>query len=1137
MSFAYVKNSTVALVLTVAVIGFLAPVARAQQVAVAEIDGYVTDPSGQAIAGAQVKATDLDRGQVHTAVTDATGRYSLPNLSIGGYQLEVSSAGFKGYVQKGIELQIASNPQINVRMEIGAVTESVQVTANAARVETKENSIAQVVDQQRLIDLPLNGRNPADLLKVTGFSTSVMNLNGGDLTGSKNIQGSNGSGQYSIAGSAANGINFLLDGGDNNDAFSNVGLPIPFPDVVQEFNVQASGLPAQYGLHPGGVVNIVTKSGANAFHGDLFYFFRNGDLNARPKGTVGLQSPRDTLKRNQFGGTAGGRIIKDKLFFFGGYQGTRQRSDPAGQTAYVPTAATLNGDFSVVDGAKANGGCLSAARQLKDVNGNPYPGNQIPVSTFDPAGIKLAKAYIPTSTDPCGKQVFGYLANNPDDQWIGRIDYNMSAKNSFYGRYFIYDFLALSLFDGHNALTTGQPGNQDRSETMTVGDTYSVNATQVNSFHATFNRRRDNRSSAQNLFSPADLGVNMFINVPNYTQLSVSSYSGGGFNVGCGTCAFANFDVNTYQLSDDYSIIHGKHQIGFGFDGRKDQFNSFNNQQSNGQWTFGGQVTGDGLADLLIGRFNGSSGGLTDGNVISDYIRQTAIAAYLQDAFHATPHFSINIGVRWEPSVPSYDKYGRGNQFSWALFNANWHSPAYPGTPAGLIFSTDSQYDPYGKAFTASHWATFSPRLGLVWDPRGDGKQTVRASFNYNHDTTELFYPERWTTNAPYVSSTTVQTGQFSNPFGAYVSPTTGKAGDPFPGAAVFPAAGAYVNIPPNLPVTGVMMWNLSYQRQVANNWVFKANYIGNAGRHIWGSIDINQAIGTIPGPGGVAATTANDNQRRPTYLINAAQGQYYGNIQTTDPGANSEYHGLSLSIEHTFAGHYTILSNYGWSHCTGSWDFAGELAGPVYQNSLNRQEGERGNCGYDHRQTFNTSLVVTSPGVGSSAAKLITKDWQLSPVLNMFTGNPIQITDGKDISLSNQGLDRPYVISPSTVHSVAANDPMYWFNPTAFQCAGSNAACTVFSGQFGDLGRNSVYGPGQINFDMALTRRFTVGERWKLDFRADFFNILNHANLGNPVTSLSSGTFGEITSYYQSLNSPGGNTPRVIQMALKLYF
>ena len=225
-------------------------------------------------------------------------------------------------------LDAGNNRTQAVELQVGATTESIEVTANSTQVETKENSISQLVDSERMVDLPLNGRNPTQLLAISGFATSTMTLNGGDLTGSKNIQGSNGSTSYSVAGGAANGVNYLLDGGDNNDAFSNVNLPIPFPDAISEFNVQTSSLPAQYGLHPGGVVNIVTKSGTNAFHGDLFDFLRNGDLNSRPKGVSASQPIRDSLKRNQFGGTGGGPIKKDKLFFFGGYQGTRQRSNP-----------------------------------------------------------------------------------------------------------------------------------------------------------------------------------------------------------------------------------------------------------------------------------------------------------------------------------------------------------------------------------------------------------------------------------------------------------------------------------------------------------------------------------------------------------------------------------------------------------------------------------------------------------------------------------------------------------------------------------------------------------------------------------------------------------------------------------------
>ena len=1097
--------------LTALAVGTLsAAAAFGQAVAVGSLAGAVTDQSGSAVPGATVIMTETDKATAHTTSSNGDGRYDLNNLPAGPYRLEVQAKGFKNYVQTGIVLQVAENLTQNVVLQVGSLTETVEVQSGANMVETKDSSIAHVVEQQRIVDLPLNGRNLTSLLMISGVATGTMTLNGGDLTGSKNMGGSNGSGQFSVAGGAANGLNYLLDGGDNNDSFSNVNLPIPFPDAVQEFSVQTSGLLAQYGLHPGGVVNIVTKSGANAFHGDVFEFLRNGDLNARTSGTL----VRDTLKRSQFGGVAGGRIIKDKLFFFGGYQGTRQRSDPAANIAYVPTAATLNGDFSVVDGARANGGCLASARPLKDAAGNPYPNFQIPKNTFDAAGYKLASTYLPVASDPCGKVLFGYLSNNPDDQIIGRVDYNVSSKQQFYGRYFTYTYKALSLFDGHNALTTGTAGNDQRSQTMTIGDTYSFGPTAVNSFHATFDRRRNNRAAADNLFSPVDLGVNMFINYPHYTQLSVSGYSGGGFNIGCGTCAFANFNINTYQVADDVTLMRGKHQISFGFDGRKDQFNSFNHQQSNGQFTFNGSTSGDGLADLLIGRFSN----LTDGNVISDYLRQTVIAGYVQDAFKPSSHLTLNFGVRWEPSVPAYDKYGRGNQFSYPLFLQNWHSSVYPTAPAGLIFTGDSE-NHYGKALTASHWATFSPRVGMVWDPKGDGKQTIRASFGLMHDTTELFYPERWTTNAPYVSSLTLTSGQFSDPFKSYV--LNGKTGDPFPGAAVFPVGGAYISVPGNLKVTYMMQWNLSYQRQVGKDWLISANYLGNASRHIWGSTDINYAIPTA------GASTSNTNNRRLTYLLNPAQGQYYGNIQQSDDGANASYHGLLLKAEKRMSRGLTLHTTYTYSHCISTWDFAGELAGTLYQNPLDRANGERGNCGYDHRHNFTTSLVAISPGLGNGIAKSVTRDWQVSPIISLFTGNPIQITDGKDISLSGQGLDRPNVVLPDQVYA-SPKSPAAYLNPAAFMCAGSNAACTIFSGQFGNLGRNSVYGPGQRNFDVAVSRKFSLTERWKMEFRSDFFNILNHANWNNPVSSVTNGTFGQITTF---------GAPRLIQMAIKLYF
>ncbi len=1096
----------------------------AQAVAVSEVSGTVSDPSAKYIVGAQVTMTNRDTKSVHATVTGNDGHYVISNLSPGPYSLDVKAPGFKDYRQSGIILEVAHNIAVNVAMTVGSVTETIEVTANASMVETKDSAISEVMDATKISELPLNGRNLTALLTLTGGGTSAP---AGDLTGSKNIQGSNGSGTFSVAGGQANGVNYLLDGGDNNDSFSNVNLPIPFPDAVQEFSVQTNALQAQFGLHPGGVVNVVTKSGTNGFHGDVFEFLRNYELNARPKGLTTLagsisQPSRDSLKRNQFGGTAGGKIIRDKLFFFGGYQQTVQRSNPAQTSSHTETSLTAAGNFSVEDAATSAGGCQSKAIQLKDpATGTPFAGNIIPSSRFDTASQKLL-SYIPVSSDPCGLYLYGQPSNNPDWQYIGKVDYTKSQKHNMFARYYIYNYTAQSFFDGKNALTTGpNPGNRDETNTVTLGDTYTLSPTKVNSFHVTFDRRADNRGSAPNLFGPQSLGMKIADNMTdNYIQVTVGNY----FNVACGTCAPGYFNVNNFQLSDDFQMTIGKHQIAYGFDGRKEQFNSTNNQQSNGQWTFSGgsTYTGDNLADFMIGHLSAWN----QGNALSDYIRQTVIGLYIQDSWRPAAHLTLNMGVRWEPDMPASDKQCRGNQFNLADFIAGVHSTQYPAAPAGLLFGKDAG-NSNGCQFTGNHMLTSSPRLGLVWDPTGKGKQTIRAAFGLMHDSMELFYPERWTTNPPYASQVNSQTNllnnaPFSNPWVGYVSPT-GVAGNPFPGAAIFPASGAYVSIPSNVHATYMMQWNLSYQKQLADNWLVTGTYIGNRTNHILAANDINSPL---PSP---TATVANEQARRPLTILNATQGAYYSTIVQTDDGANSSYNGLLLKADHRFSAHVGLQLNYTWSHCISTYDFGGELAGNNYSNPYNR-DAEKADCNFDRRHNFNASMVAVSGGFGHGVLSKMTRDWQIAPGVSLYTGQPLTITTGSDVSLSGENADRPNVVSgqPLMVGTLAS-----WFNPAAFAggCTtaayASNPSCVPL-GTFGNAARDILHAPGTISWDMSLTRRIQFNERYKLEFRSDFFNIMNHANWGSPATGLTSATFGQITSF---------GSPRLIQLSMKLLF
>src|SRR5947209_381963 len=385
----------------------LPPAARTQAVAVAEVSGTISDPSGGSLPTAQVIMTETDKQLSRTTVADASGHYVLTNLPVGPYRLEVKANGFKDYQQTGIVLQVNNNIQINVTMQVGSISERVEVTAAASMVETKENSISVVIEQQRINELPLNGRQATQLIMALGAASYG---DAGD-TGSKTFYSST---RISVAGGQSNGTDYLLDGGDNTDAMSNVNLPFPFPDAIQEFSVETSAVSPRFGTHPGATVNVVTKSGSNQLHGDLFEYLRNGDVNARNF----FAARHDGLKRNQYGGTAGGRIIKDKLFFFGGFQGTRNRSTPPQLITHIPTAASLTGDFSSI----TSGPCQSSGKPLTlyDPNThNPYPGNQVPVGSLNPVALKIAQNYLPISaTDSCGTFSSGITQTGAEDQFI-----------------------------------------------------------------------------------------------------------------------------------------------------------------------------------------------------------------------------------------------------------------------------------------------------------------------------------------------------------------------------------------------------------------------------------------------------------------------------------------------------------------------------------------------------------------------------------------------------------------------------------------------------------------------------------------------------------------------------------------------
>ena len=1092
--------------------------ARAQAVANAGVSGQVVDESGAAVVGATVKMIETERGTTHETTTDSGGRFTLPNLPVGPYRLEASAAGFKTYTQTGIVLQVGDHPDFALQLQVGAVSENIEVTAGAAMVQSEQTSVSQVINQRSIVELPLNGRQPTQLVLISGAAVVTPP---GDMATSKNYFSST---TISVGGGQANGTNYLLDGGDNTDTMTNVNLPFPFPDALQEFSVDTNALPARNGGQPGGVVNIVTKSGTNSFHGDLFEFLRNGDLNARNY----FGATHDFLKRNQFGGTLGGRILRDKLFFFGGYQGTRIRNVSPSSTAFVPTAAELNGDFSVAESP-----LCQANHQTRAIK-NPFTNSTLTNTTnifasgvqFDPASLALVK-YLPKTADPCGRLTYSTPSIQDEDQGVGRIDYVQSMKHTLFGRYFVTRYTQPAFFDPTNVLVTTSPGLQQGVDAFTLGDTYTFTPTTLNSFHATFTRRTNYRGPNPNFFNARNLGVNITVAVPNDFRLTVSN---PGFSVGCGTCSPGHFNVNTFAFADDIDLIRGRHHFAFGADFIRTQNNILVGYLQNGSFAFNGNVSGDSMLDFLTGTMSSFSQSLPQ----QPTTRMSIPALYAQDTFKWNSHLTLNLGVRWEPNLWPYDYHHRGASFSLSNFYNNVHSQVYPSAPAGALYYGDPGIP---ASFTKNRYTTFSPRLGLAYDPRGDGREIIRVGAGIMYDYGMLYTAQRTASDPPFVNEIDLNASKplgFSNPW------TTGYSyagGNPFPPkGAFFPQYPLWIVLPTNLRPVTLYQWNFTYQRQLGNDWLANLSYMGNKTTHLWTGQELNPAIvsPSVCAQFAGGCTTGNVSQRKVLVQTFPSQGQYYGNLDILDDGANATYNALLVSVQKRLSAGTTLLANYTWSHCISDQDFGGDITGPGYMNPYNRRQ-DRGDCNFDIRHILNASIVATSPVKGNGLAARLLGNWQLAPLIRALSGVPLNIVSGTDASRTGVGLDRPNLVSgvdPYT-HNWGLGVPVY-LNPAAFSLN--------TPGTYGNLGRDALRGPGHLQFDLSLSRVFGIYESMKLEARAEAFNVINHTNFIAPNTStgipgistggislsISSATFGQITT---------AGDPRILQFALKLIF
>jgi carboxypeptidase family protein len=1150
------------------------------------IQGTVTDATGAVIPNASVTLTEESTQVKRTTQTDGSGVYVFPNIKIGTYTTAVTAAGFERYTKTGNVLEVGRSISVNVKMTVGQTTQGIEVKADALALQTEDVSFKQTVDQQDITEMPLNSvsRQITGLLAISG---GVNSAPGGDFTGNKYTYQAIA---ISIAGGQGNTTMWRLDGGDNNDYMGNSNLPFPFPDAVAEFSVESTVLGAQDGMHSGGLVNAVTRSGTNTYHGSAFEFIRNNYLDATnffssctPVAPATTCTAKDTLHQNQYGGTFGGKILRDRLFAFAGYQHLKNDQSTSATQATVPTAANLAGDFSTTDplpGTPITGtSCVTTASkeiQLHDpLSGAILPGNKYPTTpTYNAQALALLK-YLPPinpayDTGNCGYVSYAIPSQVGDNEFVTRVDYTINSKNHLYGRYFIDGYQSPPFFFPTNILVTTASGNLERVQTFTLGEDYAMSNNLVNSAHISILRRRNNRGFAPDDINAATLGVNLYQTHPNGLYLST-----GKFTVGCGTCAVANFNDNTLAIDDEVTLIRSKHQIVFGGEFVRNQLNISNATNSNGFFSFNGEFSANGpsggtsTADGNLDFLKGAMSGFNQSSQQQNALRAPIPCLYGQDTFHATKRLTLIAGIRWSPEYMPVDVFNRGSVFNYNAFVANQVSTVYPNAPAGTFFYGDPGVP---REFTKNSPWQFSPNLGLAYDPFGEGKTVFRAGAELIYDEVNFFTGERTNQNPPFAPSinqtltTTSGPLSFSSPWsvGAITTSPFPIPAVPSPSQAAFFPQSSYIVLPTQFHAAYTTQWTASIQQQFGRGWQLQIDYIGNKTTHlplgvplspavfipsVWGAggtgctgVVLTGPAAQKPGAAGTpCSTTANQAQRFALTVANPVQGnQYQGGASGTvvaGYGNKANYNGLVATVQHRLSSSFSLLANYTWSKCLNEADATGEVAGTGVENPSN-PSADYGPCGSDYRHVANIVLITRSNFHLPRYAGLLLNGWEFAPLAHIISGAPFNVTAGQDNSYTDVGNDRPNLVVGVPVYIHIANRSgtgsanRAYLNPAAFaQICPTGATpltCSAY-GTYGNIGRNSFRSLPNYQFDAQVSRIFPIHERLNLTLRLEGFNVLNHPNFATPSAGLTSSTFGQISST--------ANSARVFQGSAKVNF
>jgi hypothetical protein len=913
-----------------------------------------------------------------------------------------------------------------------------------------------------------------------------------------------------VAGGLPFGVAYTLDGATHNNPQSNVNLPLPFPDALQEFRVATSGLSAQNGMHSGASVNAVTKSGTNRFSGNAFEFLRDRHLNAKsPFAAIGPDGKRvdDGLKRNQFGGTIGGPIVRDKMFFFGAYQGTATRQVPASNIAFVPTPAMLAGDWTTFASPACNGG-----RQLN--LGAPFVGNRINPAQFSPAALNLAKR-LPATTDPCGQITFE-LDNNVDEmQPIGRLDYQMSTNNAFFGRYLATRIVAPPGYsgDGDNILKTYDPATYNMAQSLTLGNTMVMSATTVNSLRFAYNHTKVDRYQTP-FFGPKDLGSNVYSYPPGGQMVIAVT---GGFNISQGPATKAIFFNDAYQVSDDLTVVKGQHQLTMGGQLQywKGDYNS--SSRTGGNWIIDGRATGSGLSDLMVGRVTS----LEHGGPALLLVNNWYTGLYAQDSWRASSRLTLNAGLRWEPYFGQNVENNAISIFVPDNFAKGIKSKVFLNAPAGLIYPGDAGF-PSGQTGLNVQWWNLSPRAGVAWDIHGDGRLALRSSYSMGYDFMAGEYHNINSSAPPFGNRSLLTDVPFDDPY---------RGADPHPivtnANTQYVPFGAFGTMDPSINSPRVQSWNVTLEKQLGSQWGVSAAYLGSYSDRLWAQVAINPGVFMGLGPCtingvsyNVCSTNANLNQRRVLFQQNPKEAALIGALDLNTDVGYQKYRGLKLSAQRRAASGVSLNGSYTLSKCTGTATTNGfNQTSAGYTNPAD-PSFDAGPCDQDRTHLGTLTTGYETPEAANPALRAVVSHWRFSGILSARSGTRLNITSGMDNAFNGISAQRPNKVSDDLY---GARTLTSYLNKAAF--------AQPAPGTFGNLTRNAAVGPNYWNIDLSISRSIPIGTQ-RIEARIESFNLLNHFNWGDPAANqlnFNNGQFGRITTQ--------AGAPRIIQLGIKYDF